>query len=1192
MKEYMKRYIIIALACIGGLCNVAAQEFFNLTASQVHIDSVLPTFTYQKQLGTHYADSIYEVTIEYPEFIDMSKTDVARLKAITTQPLPEMPKISQQLSVSRKKGLLDVSFVPLVMRDGKCQKLVSFQLAVKAKAMMKARKESSSNDSVENSRYASHSVLASGQWAKIRVSETGVYQLTNDLIRQAGFRNLAKVKIYGYGGARQPEYLTDDYLRTTDDLHEVPTYAVGNRRLFHAMGPVNWEKNNSTVRVRNNYSQYGYYFLTESDDEPLMQDSADFVASFYPHPNDYHALYEPEEYAWFQGGRNLYSKTLLNDVNGLSCTLESPSTTGKITVALTFDNKGDALVIVNDSAIAVMSTAASDRDEHSKAALTTKTFSLDNLKVGKNNITIKQASGATTNMRLDYVMLTFPTPKDMVDLESSSLPVPEYVYNITNQDLHSHGATDMLIIVPTSQKLTEQAERIKTLHETKDSMRVRILPADELYNEFSSGTPDANAYRRYLKMLYDRATTETDMPSYLLLLGDCAWDNRMLTTEWRGVSPDDYLLCYESENSFSEVKCYVSDDYFTLLDDGEGMQEQSASALELSSFKGKPDVAVGRLTARNAYEAQIMIDKIESYMNNEHPGAWQNTICFMGDDGNQNMHMADAESIVNIVNNNFSSYNIKKVYWDAYTRVSTSTGNGYPDVVRMLKQQMNDGALIMNYTGHGSAYCISHEKVLWRSDFEKNVTNHLPLWVTASCDIMPFDGMDENIGETAMHNKNGGAIAFFGTTRTVYTNQNRVINRAFMKYVLGTDENGKRISIGEAVRLAKNEMVDLASDLTENKLQYSLLGDPAMVLAAPTITAKIDSINGQHVSAGTRHLMAGQEVTVSGHIPGYESFNGVMTASVRDVEEQIVCKMNNLSETDTSFIFKDRPSTIYTGSDSVRNGRFSFTFAVPKDIRYSDSEGLILVYAVSNDKTMEAHGEQSGFVMGSTKEDANDGIGPSIYCYLNSSNFTNGGKVNATPYFFAEINDKDGINAAGSGIGHDLELIIDGELNRTYNLNNYFEYSFGDYRSGTVGYSIPELGKGTHKLLFRAWDVLNNSSTAELTFVVEPQLEPAGITVICTKNPAASSTSFVINHDRAGSEIDVTLEVFDTSGRKLWEQTETGIPSGNTYVVNWDLSVGNGSQLRTGVYLYRVLVSSNGSSKATQAKKLIVLGNN
>ncbi len=1191
MKEKMKRYILMTLAIVGGLCNMAAQEFFNLTASQVRIDSMLPTFTYQKQLGAHYADSTYEVTIEYPEFIDMSKTDIARLRAITTQPLPEMPKINQLVAVSRKEGMLDISFVPLVMRDGKYQKLVSFQLSVKAKAVMNARK-AGSNTSLEP-RYASHSVLASGQWAKIRVKETGVHQLTNDLIRRAGFSNPEKVKIYGYGGARQPEALSDAYLRETDDLHEVPTYTVGNRRLFFAIGPVNWENATTTTRERNNYSQYGYYFLTESDGEPLKQDSATFVSSFYPHPNDYHALYEPEEYAWFQGGRNLYSKTLLNDLsNGLSCTLESPATSAKLSVALTFDNKGEATVLVNDSVVGQINTVASDRDEHSKAALTTKTFNVSNLNIGKNTITVKQTSGATTNMRLDYAMLTFPTPYELADLKSGSLPVPEYVYNITNQDLHAHDAIDMLIIIPLSLKLQEQAERIKALHEEKDGMRVRILPADELYNEFSSGTPDANAYRRYLKMLYDRATTKVDMPSYLLLLGDCAWDNRMLTTEWRNASPDDYLLCYESENSFSQTKCYVSDDYFTLLDDDEGMQELSPSSVVATSYRGKPDVAVGRLTARNSNEAKVMIDKIESYINNEHPGAWQNTLCFMGDDGNNNMHMDDAESIVNIVMNNFSSYNIKKVYWDAYTRVSTSTGNGYPDVTRILLQQMKDGALIMNYTGHGGTYCISHEKVLWRTDFEENVTKHLPLWVTASCEIMPFDGQEENIGESAMHNKNGGAVAFFGTTRTVFTTQNRVINRAFMKYVLGVDKNGKRISIGEAARLAKNEMVELESDLSENKLQYSLLGDPALVLATPTITAKIDSINGKHISAGTQRLVAGQEVTVSGHIPGYDNFNGVVTASVRDVEETIICKMNNLQETDTAFRFKDRPSTIYIGNDSVRNGRFSFTFAVPKDIRYSDDEGLILVYAVNNDKTLEAHGEQGSFIMSSTKEDGNDGIGPSIYCYLNSSNFTNGGKVNSTPYFFAEITDKDGINAAGSGIGHDLELIIDGELNRTYNLNNYFEYNFGDYRSGTVGYSIPELTQGTHKLLFRAWDVLNNSSTAELTFVVDPQLEPSGITVVCTKNPASSATSFVISHDRTGSQIDVTLEVFDTSGRKLWEQTESGIPTGQTYVVNWDLNVGSGSQLRTGVYLYRVVVSSNGSSKATQAKKLIVLGNN
>jgi hypothetical protein len=163
-------------------------------------------------------------------------------------------------------------------------------------------------------------------------------------------------------------------------------------------------------------------------------------------------------------------------------------------------------------------------------------------------------------------------------------------------------------------------------------------------------------------------------------------------------------------------------------------------------------------------------------------------------------------------------------------------------------------------------------------------------------------------------------------------------------------------------------------------------------------------------------------------------------------------------------------------------------------------------------------------------------------------------------------------------------------LNRTYNLNNSFQYNFGDYRSGTVGYTLPELSEGPHKLLFRAWDVFNNSSTAELSFVVDPKLEP-GISVFCTQNPASTATSFIISHDRSVSQMDVTIEVYDASGRKLWEKTENGLATDHTYTVDWNLTVDGGNRLQTGVYLYRVLVSSNGGRQAGQAKKLIVLRN-
>jgi hypothetical protein len=454
--------------------------------------------------------------------------------------------------------------------------------------------------------------------------------------------------------------------------------------------------------------------------------------------------------------------------------------------------------------------------------------------------------------------------------------------------------------------------------------------------------------------------------------------------------------------------------------------------------------------------------------------------------------------------------------------------------------------------------------------------------------VAPFDGQSDNIGETAMFNKKGGSIAFYGTTRTVYASYNRLQNQSFMKYLLAS-KNGRRLTIGEAAYLAKNDFVSGSTEMLTNKLQYVLLGDPALTLASPTEQAVIDSINGKAVADGIQQLKAGSKVTLKGHLPGHADFNGVVTITVRDIEETIVGKQNDPVATETAFEFQDRPNTIYNGSDSIRNGQFSFSFAVPKDISYSDKTGLFLVYAVNNDKSLSAHGECESFTLTGTEDLSNDGVGPSIYCYLNSESFVNGSTVNATPYFYAELTDKDGINVSG-GIGHDLELIIDNDMNLTYQLNERFQYDFGDYCKGKVDYVLPELSDGPHKLLFRAWDAQNNSSVAELSFVVNATQQPTLSNVICTKNPATTSTSFVISHDRAGSEVDVELEVFDTSGRLLWRKSETGIPTDHTYTIDWDLTTGSGSRLKTGVYLYRVLISNNGSSKASQAKKLIVLG--
>ena len=1207
----MKRFrrLILSLVLFCGWLAAGAQEFIDLTARQVEIDSLLPVFTWQRPLGANYADSTYTVSIEYPEFIEMSKEEIKKCREILTSPdpscrrgierladpnsrrgieqLPELPEVRQTVGVVRKQGVLDVSFVPLVFRDGRYQKLVSFKLNVQARAAGRARTRAAS----ASERYAAHSILQSGSWAKIRIPESGFYQLTDALVKSAGFSDPSKVKIYGYGGALQPEQLTGDYLTATDDLREVPTATIGGKRIFYGVGPVSWKSKEALERVRNPYSDYGYYFLTANDDEPLTMSSEDFLALYYPASENYHLLYEVDNFAWYHGGRNLFQKTAYTIGTPQEYTFLSPAKTATLTLALSYDASFAATVSVNDVEVGKISTTMS-LDSYTHGAEKIWTYRLDSLQVGENSLKVTQTSGGT--VRLDYCAMTYPEPFPMDDLATTAVSVPEFVYRITNQDHHADEPVDMVILIPTTQKWLSQAERLKALHEQRDGLTVRIVPADELFNEFSSGTPDATAYRRYMKMLYDRAETEEEMPRYLLLFGDGAWDNRMLTSDWSNYDPDDFLLCFESENSFSAVSCYVSDDFFCLLDDGEMIEQTSGAS---TTYQGKPDVAVGRLTARTLDDATVLTDKIVSYANNDYAGEWQNTVCIMGDDGNNNSHMATADRVATMVEDSYPGYTVEKIYWDAYARTSSSTGYSYPDVTRLIKQRMNEGALIMNYSGHGAAYGMSHEFVLRTPDFAEATSLRLPLWMTASCDIMPFDGQEDNIGETAMYNKRGGAVAFFGTTRTVYANYNEAMNLAFTRYVLGKDENGQRMTIGEAVRRAKCDLVSQGKDMTPNKLQYTLLGDPALALATPTLDMVVDSIGGRAVVTGdTIRLSAGSIVKVKGRVLSGAAtagdYNGIMSATIRDAEETITCRLNNTTDegAQVPFVYQDRTKTIYHGSDSVRRGEFAFTFAVPKDISYTEGSGLITLYAVNSDKTEEAHGLCDRFILNGSGAVTNDSIGPSIYCYLNSPSFTNGGRVNTTPYFVAELYDDSGINASGSSVGHDLELIIDGDMSKTYNLNNYFSFDFGDYRSGTVKYSIPELSEGWHKLLFRAWDVMNNSSTSELAFQVV-RGEAGTISVDCTRNPASGTTTFIITHDRAGSLLDVQLEIFDAAGRQLWKHKESGVASGNTYTMDWNLSISGGRPLMTGVYIYRISVSSDGGEQATQAKKLIVIGN-
>ena len=269
----------------------ASQKFFNLTYDQVKIDSVVPRVTYSIPLGLNYQDSIYKVSILYPEFVEMPPSDIEKYNKISKSPPSELPVTNQFFAINGKQPYLVVSFSPIVFRDKHYQILASFMLNIEAIAINKTKAKSSAvitRATVPSARYATSSVLSSGRWAKIRIVSSGVFQLTDALIKKAGFSDISKVHVYGYGGNLQNEILNEDDIISYDDLKEVSLCNIHGKRLFYGRGPVSWSTNDASRRTRNPYSDYGYYFITQNETEPLTVDSATFINSFYPSADDYH----------------------------------------------------------------------------------------------------------------------------------------------------------------------------------------------------------------------------------------------------------------------------------------------------------------------------------------------------------------------------------------------------------------------------------------------------------------------------------------------------------------------------------------------------------------------------------------------------------------------------------------------------------------------------------------------------------------------------------------------------------------------------------------------------------------------------------------------------------------------------------------------------------------------------------------
>ena len=787
---------------------------------------------------------------------------------------------------------------------------------------------------------------------------------------------------------------------------------------------------------------------------------------------------------------------------------------------------------------------------------------------------------------LNGTELSFSIPastslREFVAVKPSQIKAPVTVGEVTNQNLHALPQQDMIIIAQPN--FTTQAERLAEAHRTKDNLTVRVVTPESIYNEFSSGTPDATAYRRFMKMFYDRQTSEADAPKYLLLFGDGSFDNRKLTSAWKSVDMSNMLLTYQTENSLSS-QSYVIDDYFGFLDDADNKKSLQNKKLCLG---------IGRFPIRTVEQATQMVDKVISYMENKNTGSWKNNLCFMADDGSNTdgfmtEHMEFADQLAGYVESEHPEFLVNKLYYDAYKK--DMAAGTYPDVRSGLQKLLKDGLLLFNYTGHGGTTALSDEKVLTQTDINQFTYTHLPVWVTATCDFTRFDDLNTSAGEDVFLNKSSGGIALFTTVRVAYSRPNFPINDNVIRNLFERN-NGRRRTLGEVMQATKNTLSSVY------KLGFCLIGDPAVKMAYPEFGMKVTTVNGQAVDENSISFKALEKITVEGEVLDASGqlvtdFTGIVNPTVKDSKVTVTCLKNSNKDDTPAFTFTDYPNTIFIGNDSVRNGKFSFTFTVPKDISYSNLQGKMNLYAVDTENGHEAQGNFNNFIVGGTSDTAEtDTIGPEIRAlYLNDTTFVDGGQVNTTPYFVAELWDKSGVNITGSSVGHDMMLVIDESTVLSYNLNSYYELLPGEEGVGIVKFPIPALEPGKHTAEFWVWDIQNNSTVRTFTFEVVEGLKPFLFDVIATPGIAREQVTFHLMHNRPESRMRVGIMVYDLAGRQLWKHEESGT-SGlfENYTVSWDLTCG-GARMRPGVYIYRAAISTDNSKDATKARKFIILG--
>ncbi|RMF50470.1 MAG: hypothetical protein D6750_04805 [Bacteroidetes bacterium] len=755
---------------------------------------------------------------------------------------------------------------------------------------------------------------------------------------------------------------------------------------------------------------------------------------------------------------------------------------------------------------------------------------------------------------------------------------------VPNQNLHS--LRGIRFVVATTPALEGAAQRFCDLH--PEAGPCVVVTTEKLYNEFSGGRPDICALRNFLRMLYVRASTPAEAPQMLLIVGAANYDLRKTS---------DFLFpTYQSRESLFPPASFGSDDFFGFLDDPEGFWgEGTAFPRDPRWYDPRDqtqqdhllDIGIARLPVYSAADLEAYLEKLTDYLQNPAAkGPWLQKIILFSDYKDNGLHTQQAEAIANQIQLTMPYLDLVKLYIDRYPAQPRASGLVFPEAQKALMAQLDQGAFIAHYVGHGNEYALQGFEFFPNASVRQlqNIGRYL-FFVTATCEWGKWDEAPEvrSGGIEALFLPRRGAIGLLTSTRKVYASLNFQLTQIFYQELSQAWQTARRALLGQVMQATKNRTIGGALGI--NSRSYSFLGDPFLPLGLPAYDVVVTEINGDPPSAAAPDTLRPlRAVRVRGEIRDaggalQSDFSGEVAFNVWD---KPLTRQTLISRT----LFTAQDILLFSGSATVQNGRFELTFYLPVDLIPEPGRGRVSLWAQAS-SGQTAAGSETRLVICCPDTLPPSLPPPTIRLFLNDTTWVNGGWTDPNPLLLAFLYDSLGINLSPLAVGRELKATLNGQ---DYFLSPYYRARRDQPNQGTLEYRFSNLPEGQYHLRLRAFNLAGQEGSAETAFLVVEKGQLKLGRVFNYPNPFTTATRFCFEHNQPGQPLEARVFIYTVTGR-LVQTLSAPIPTQNTFSQDlfWDGLDSYGDKLGRGVYLYRLEVRNLATGETAHAQEKLVI---